>query len=145
VLGRRFSGLVAIQPRHSLVSAGISGVIRHPSYLGALVFMLGDALVFRSGVGILLTAVTLVPRIASEETLLQCQFGTEYDAYRAHPAAGAIRTIRSGVGRQDPLGAKTCTPVRPAGEVFGDCRARPVTVPNACWPSASLNGSSPGS
>jgi protein-S-isoprenylcysteine O-methyltransferase Ste14 len=45
--------------------------------------LLGGARVFYSGVGILLTAVTPVPRIASEETLLQCQFGTEYDAYRA--------------------------------------------------------------
>ncbi len=86
VLGRRFSGLVAIQSGHSLVTTGIYGVIRHPSYLGALVFMLGGALVFRSGVGLLLTAAILVPllaRIASEEKLLQSQFGAEYDAYRA--------------------------------------------------------------
>ena len=86
VLGRRFSGLVAIQSGHSLVTTGIYGVIRHPSYLGALVFMLGGALVFRSGVGILLAAAILVPvlaRIASEEKLLQSQFGAEYDAYRA--------------------------------------------------------------
>jgi hypothetical protein len=33
VLGRRFSGLVAIQPGHTLVTSGIYGVIRHPSYL----------------------------------------------------------------------------------------------------------------
>jgi protein-S-isoprenylcysteine O-methyltransferase Ste14 len=86
VLGRRFSGLVAIQPGHSLVTSGIYSRIRHPSYLGALVFMIGWALVFRSGVGILLTAVMLVPllaRIVSEERLLQSQFGAEYDAYRA--------------------------------------------------------------
>ena len=86
VLGRRFSGLVAIQSGHSLVTTGIYGVIRHPSYLGALVFMLGGALVFRSGVGILLAVAILVPvlsRIASEEKLLQSQFGAEYDAYRA--------------------------------------------------------------
>ncbi|WP_024512015.1 isoprenylcysteine carboxylmethyltransferase family protein [Bradyrhizobium sp. ARR65] len=86
VLGRRFSGLVAIQPGHSLVTTGIYSRIRHPSYLGALVFMIGWALVFRSGVGILLTAVMLVPllaRILSEERLLQSQFGAEYDAYRA--------------------------------------------------------------
>jgi protein-S-isoprenylcysteine O-methyltransferase Ste14 len=85
VLGRRFSGLVAIQSGHSLVTTGIYGVIRHPSYLGALSFMLGGALVFRSGVGIVLTAAILVPllaRIASEEKLLQSQFGAEYDAYR---------------------------------------------------------------
>jgi len=67
------------------VTTGIYGIIRHPSYLGALMFMLGGALVFRSGVGILLAAAILVPviaRIASEEKLLQSQFGAEYDAYR---------------------------------------------------------------
>jgi len=40
VLGRRFSGLVAIQPGHELVTAGIYRVIRHPSYLGLLITML---------------------------------------------------------------------------------------------------------
>ena len=43
VLGRRFSGLVAIQPGHTLVTTGIYGVIRHPSYLGLLVNSLGWA------------------------------------------------------------------------------------------------------
>jgi protein-S-isoprenylcysteine O-methyltransferase Ste14 len=33
VLGRRFSGLVAIQPGHTLVTHGVYSVIRHPSYL----------------------------------------------------------------------------------------------------------------
>jgi protein-S-isoprenylcysteine O-methyltransferase Ste14 len=37
VLGRRFSGLVAIQPGHKLVASGVYGFIRHPSYLGLLV------------------------------------------------------------------------------------------------------------
>jgi protein-S-isoprenylcysteine O-methyltransferase Ste14 len=41
VLGRRFSGLVAIQPGHTLVTNGVYGVIRHPSYLGLLVSTLG--------------------------------------------------------------------------------------------------------
>ena len=31
------SGLVAIQPGHALVTSGIYGVIRHPSYLGLVV------------------------------------------------------------------------------------------------------------
>ena len=56
VLGRRFSGLVAIQPGHTLVTSGVYGVIRHPSYLGLLVNSLGWSLAFRSGVGVLLTA-----------------------------------------------------------------------------------------
>jgi protein-S-isoprenylcysteine O-methyltransferase Ste14 len=84
VLGRRFSGLVAIQPGHTLVTSGVYGVIRHPSYLGLLVNSLGWALAFRSGVGVLLTALMIPPLVArmrAEETLLRTQFGGEYDAY----------------------------------------------------------------
>jgi protein-S-isoprenylcysteine O-methyltransferase Ste14 len=84
VLGRRFSGLVAIQPGHTLVTSGIYGVIRHPSYLGLLVNSLGWGLAFRSGVGVLLTALMILPllaRIRAEERLLRTQFGDEYGAY----------------------------------------------------------------
>ena len=84
VLGRRFSGLVAIQPGHTLVTTGIYGVIRHPSYLGLLVNSLGWALAFRSGIGVLLTALTIPPllaRMRAEEALLRTHFGGEYDAY----------------------------------------------------------------
>jgi protein-S-isoprenylcysteine O-methyltransferase Ste14 len=64
VLGNRFSGLVAIQPGHTLVTSGVYGVIRHPSYLGLLVNSLGWALAFRSGVGLLLTALFIPPLLA---------------------------------------------------------------------------------
>ncbi|KUY60400.1 methyltransferase family protein [Burkholderia sp. RF2-non_BP3] len=87
VLGKRFSGLVAIQPGHTLVTDGIYSRIRNPSYLGLLVNAAGWALAFRSGVGLLLVALTLIPlvaRIRSEEALLRTQFGAEYDAYCAH-------------------------------------------------------------
>ncbi len=86
VLGHRFSGLVAIQPGHTLVTDGVYGVIRHPSYLGLLVITLGWALAFRSGVGLVFVALTIPPlvaRIHSEENLLRAQFGAEYDAYRS--------------------------------------------------------------
>jgi protein-S-isoprenylcysteine O-methyltransferase Ste14 len=83
-LGNRFSGLVAIQPGHTLLTTGIYGVIRHPSYLGLLINALGWGLAFRSWAGVLL-AVLLLPlllaRIRSEEALLRAQFGAEYDAY----------------------------------------------------------------
>lgn len=85
VLGRRFSGLVAIQPGHALVTDGIYARVRHPSYLGLLVNALGWSLAFRSGAGVLLTALTvpvLLARIRSEERLLAARFGDEYDAYR---------------------------------------------------------------
>jgi protein-S-isoprenylcysteine O-methyltransferase Ste14 len=86
VLGNRFSGLVAIQPGHTLVTSGIYRVIRHPSYLGLLINSLGWSLGFRSTVGLLLIALLVPPllaRIHAEERLLRETFGTEYDAYCA--------------------------------------------------------------
>jgi len=86
VLGQRFSGLVAIQRDHQLVTTGIYRHIRNPSYLGLLVSSIGWALLFRSGVGILIALLLLIPlvaRIQSEERLLAEHFGAEYESYRA--------------------------------------------------------------
>lgn len=86
VLGDRFSGLVAIQPGHTLVTTGVYGIIRNPSYLGLLINSLGWALAFRSGVGVVLTALLIPPliaRIRAEERLLRTEFGSEYDDYCA--------------------------------------------------------------
>jgi protein-S-isoprenylcysteine O-methyltransferase Ste14 len=87
ILGRRFSGLVAIQPGHTLVTTGIYSRIRNPSYLGLLIASLGWVLAFRSGVGIALVAALLPPLVArmrAEEKLLHAHFGAEYDEYCAH-------------------------------------------------------------
>jgi protein-S-isoprenylcysteine O-methyltransferase Ste14 len=86
VLGNRFSGLVAIQPGHTLETHGIYGVIRNPSYLGLLICMLGWVLAFRAGIGLLLVALMIPPLVArmrAEERLLRAHFGSEYDAYFA--------------------------------------------------------------
>ncbi len=86
VLGDRFSGLVAIQPGHALVTTGIYAHIRNPSYVGAFLFSLGWSLAFRSGLGVLVTALLIPPlvaRIFSEERLLLSEFGVDYEAYRA--------------------------------------------------------------
>lgn len=86
VLGRRFSGLVAIQEGHALVTSGVYSVIRHPSYLGLLISALGWALAFRSGVGVLLWAMLLPPLVArmnAEERLLRAHFVRAYENYCA--------------------------------------------------------------
>jgi protein-S-isoprenylcysteine O-methyltransferase Ste14 len=85
-LGKRFSGLVALQEGHKLKTDGLYRVVRNPSYLGLLVLTLGWALAFRSGAGVLLTACLLPPlvaRIHAEEALLGEAFEAEYQAYRA--------------------------------------------------------------
>jgi protein-S-isoprenylcysteine O-methyltransferase Ste14 len=86
VLGNRFSGLVAIQREHALVTDGIYRVIRHPSYVGLLINSLGWSLAFRSGVGVILTLFLILPllaRINAEEKLLHSHFGAHYNAYRS--------------------------------------------------------------
>jgi len=87
VLGRRFSGLVAIQSGHTLVTNGVYGMVRHPSYLGLFINSLGWSLAFRSGVGVILTLLLVPPlisRISAEENLLRAHFGDEYSAYCSH-------------------------------------------------------------
>jgi protein-S-isoprenylcysteine O-methyltransferase Ste14 len=86
VLGHRFSGFVAIQPGHELVTTGLYAVIRNPSYLGAVLVFFGWALLFRSGLGLLLGlpgGLLLVQRMDAEERLLESHFGDAYRAYRA--------------------------------------------------------------
>ena len=85
VLGRRFSGLVAIQEGHELVTDGLYRVIRHPSYLGLLMGLFGWALVFRSAIGVLVSLLLIPPLVArmnSEEALLESEFGQRYSDYR---------------------------------------------------------------
>jgi protein-S-isoprenylcysteine O-methyltransferase Ste14 len=85
VLGRRFSPFVAIQEDHELVTHGLYGHIRHPSYLGGLVAFPGWALVFRSALGLVLFGPLLwatVDRMNDEENLLASEFGDAYAAYR---------------------------------------------------------------
>jgi protein-S-isoprenylcysteine O-methyltransferase Ste14 len=86
VLGFRFSGLVAIQPGHTLETHGIYTFVRNPSYLGMMINMLGWGLAFRGWSGVvvaLLLLVPLVPRMHSEERLLRAHFGADYEAYFA--------------------------------------------------------------
>ena len=89
VLGRRFSGVVARQPGHRLETGGVYAYVRHPSYVGALLILLGTDLVFRSAVGIALVGVVLwmlVRRMNREEAFMSEQFGDEYRAYYARSA-----------------------------------------------------------
>jgi protein-S-isoprenylcysteine O-methyltransferase Ste14 len=84
-LGHRFSIFVALQSDHRLKTDGFYRFVRHPSYLGALLAMAGWALVFRSTIGLLLTAAVcglIIARIRAEEDFLVREFGDQYRAYQ---------------------------------------------------------------
>lgn len=83
-LGQQFSVQVTIQEGHKLITNGLYRYLRHPRYLGVIVFTLGIALVFRSWVAIiliLLLTMVLLWRIHDEEALLHQEFGASWEAY----------------------------------------------------------------
>lgn len=84
-LGPRFVVWVAVQHHHELVTTGIYRFIRHPSYTGAMLTLIGWALTFRSLVGVLIASIMclmLITRIDAEERLLLAEFGEAYTAYQ---------------------------------------------------------------
>lgn len=84
-LGKRFSVWVAIQKNHQLETSGLYRLVRHPSYTGAIMNLLGWAMVFRSVLGMMLAVgmgLLLVSRIRAEERLLVAKFGSEYTEYQ---------------------------------------------------------------
>ena len=86
-LGRQFSVKVTIQAGHELVTGGLYTIIRHPRYLGILLFLLGVAVVFRSFIGVtlaLLTLVIVIWRINDEEALMKAEFADKWEAYIAN-------------------------------------------------------------
>lgn len=92
MLGRRFSGLVAIRRDHTLVMDGLCRSIRNPSDLGLPVNSLVWSLAFRSAVGVVIAALLIPPLIArakAEEALPSRHFGAASEAY----CAGAWRLV----------------------------------------------------
>jgi protein-S-isoprenylcysteine O-methyltransferase Ste14 len=85
-LNKGFTVDVSIGKDHKLKTDGIYGVVRHPSYLGILLFITGLSLVMNSllSIAIIVLPVTaaLLYRIHVEEDLLLEGFGEEYRKYQ---------------------------------------------------------------
>lgn len=86
-LGRFFTYDVTIQPGHRVVTAGPYRWVRHPSYTGGQVGLLGLGVALGSAAAVF--ALVVVPligvliRIRHEERTLRTALGAEYDAYAA--------------------------------------------------------------
>ncbi|MFN8412790.1 MAG: isoprenylcysteine carboxylmethyltransferase family protein [Anaerolineales bacterium] len=84
-LDEQFSIKVTLQKNHKLIQNGPYTYIRHPRYLGILVFFTGISIVFRSYLSILVVvalSIVLIWRIYAEESLMQQEFGQEWESYR---------------------------------------------------------------
>ena len=85
VLGRFFSTTVRILSDHRIVTNGPYRVIRHPSYTGALLILVGLGLGSRTLAGtliiVVLFGIVYNYRISVEEKALRAEFGQEYISY----------------------------------------------------------------
>jgi protein-S-isoprenylcysteine O-methyltransferase Ste14 len=82
--GKQFSIQVTIQDSHQLVTNGPYRYLRHPRYLGIIIFNIGISLVFRSWLALILVVallLVLIWRIHDEEALMHQEFGANWEAY----------------------------------------------------------------
>jgi protein-S-isoprenylcysteine O-methyltransferase Ste14 len=86
VLGRYFSPVVGIQEGQKVVKTGPYRLVRHPSYTGALLIIVGVGLALQSWgavlVLLLVFGITFGYRIRMEEKVLVSELGDEYVQYK---------------------------------------------------------------
>jgi protein-S-isoprenylcysteine O-methyltransferase Ste14 len=86
ILGKHFTPTIQLQQDHDLITTGPYSVIRHPSYLGALMAIVGIAIFFNSLIGTLAACIAMmiayIVRITAEEKALKSLFGSKYQEYQ---------------------------------------------------------------
>ena len=85
-LGKYFSNAVSFNSEHQLIKTGPYKIIRHPSYLGAYLAIIGSTLFLQSPIFSLISLVVMLAaylyRIKVEEIGLLKLFGIEYEKYQ---------------------------------------------------------------
>ena len=85
-LGRSYGIRMDIFDGHLLKTDGPYALVRHPMYLGIVLYHIGATLVLQSPLLLALTALVIVPftavRIAYEERVLRSAFGDRYASYQ---------------------------------------------------------------
>jgi protein-S-isoprenylcysteine O-methyltransferase Ste14 len=87
-LGKQFTRNLQVAGGHELVVEGPYRHIRHPSYTGAILMLVGVGLGLGNALGLaaclVLPAIGYIQRIPSEEALLSQELGEPYTAYASH-------------------------------------------------------------
>jgi protein-S-isoprenylcysteine O-methyltransferase Ste14 len=101
-LGRFFTSTVQIVEGHRVIKTGPYALVRHPSYTGAYISMVGSAVFLNAPIGIIgaviLMAIAYRMRIKTEEKALIEEFGQEYIEYiRTTPGFIPFLSLRKGI------------------------------------------------
>jgi len=87
-LGKHFTATVTLTEGHQLVRSGPYQWVRHPSYLGAFMAIIGAPVFLNAGWATIIAAVSMTIayyiRIGVEEKMLSSYFGAQYQDYKKH-------------------------------------------------------------
>jgi protein-S-isoprenylcysteine O-methyltransferase Ste14 len=87
-LGKMFTVDVAIANEHTLKTNGLYNVVRHPSYLGLILIILGLGICLNSVLSFIImfvpTFIAISYRITVEEKALTEEFGDQYTNYKSN-------------------------------------------------------------
>jgi protein-S-isoprenylcysteine O-methyltransferase Ste14 len=87
-LGKYFTATARATNQHILIQSGPYSIVRHPSYFGAIIVMVGVPVLLNNIVTLFSTIIILTIayaiRINTEEKLLVSFFGNEYRQYSIH-------------------------------------------------------------
>lgn len=85
-LGKFFTSTVQTQTKHQIITTGAYSYLRHPSYLGAYLSIIGSSFFLHAYIGILFSALIMFGvyyyRIKVEEAALVREFGEQYRNYQ---------------------------------------------------------------
>lgn len=86
ILGKHFTATVKVIDKHELIRSGPYKIVRHPSYLGALIAITGCPLFLNNFYSVFFCFFAMMVayyfRINVEEKALTYRFGSEYEQYR---------------------------------------------------------------
>jgi protein-S-isoprenylcysteine O-methyltransferase Ste14 len=84
-LGRNFSPSLVVRERHTLVTGGIYGYMRHPMYAAFWLWVVAQALLLQNWLvaicGVAGWGILFFGRIGQEEAMMRETFGEQYDAF----------------------------------------------------------------
>lgn len=86
VLGRNWSGKVALKENHELITTGPYATIRHPIYTGMIFLLIANLFTFRTIMSIAMVVLIsglFLWRVFREEKLMAQTFPEQYAAYKA--------------------------------------------------------------
>ena len=84
-LGYNWSPILGIKEKHTLITSGIYGYIRHPMYAAHLLWAVAQIMILHNWIAGFSFIVVMIPhyllRVEKEESMMIEQFGDEYKDY----------------------------------------------------------------